>query len=670
MAGYEYGQVSEATKKIKMLVERVADLGSSESQDVDKARELLQLIDGECYDVDDVFVAAAKSLLEDIVADGRIDSKERMLLKSLSDTLNNPISGEVPEEIAGASFVFTGDFAVEGGKDTAKEMARAAGGLVKSSVSKRTGYVVVGAKGSSAWAFDTFGTKIMKALELRLTGKSDVKIISEDAFVKAVKERSPDALEVMEKKSKRFEQQWSSAKVVGRDFEGLTDGQQRVFDLVKQGRNVYLTGLGGTGKSYVLERIIGWARGADKNVIVCAPTGIAALNVGGSTIHRVLGIGPNKILQNPIPYIPNGSPLSECDLMVVDEISMCRMDLFDYLSKALGKAAAWRKEKGKTRCQLVAVGDFCQLPPVVQKRERSLLDAQYGADVRGAYPFMGTEWGSWDFEKIELTEAVRQRDADFVAALNACRVGDIKGVRWIEQHAAKRPDEKAITLCGTNSQASQVNSRHLASLESDPITYHASVDGEVADQDMQTSQTLTLKAGARVMALVNQSESTYMNGTLGTIVDCRKDGVVVDFDSSGRSFVSAHTWEVTKPVLENGRTRSQTIGTFRQVPLKLAWAITIHKAQGQTFDSATIYPKCWESGQLYTALSRLTSVEGMYLAHEVSDDFLQTSPDVLAFLDGNYCGPFSRGDAENRECSERRESERNDAKGESPSVVQ
>ena len=119
----------------------------------------------------------------------------------------------------------------------------------------------------------------------------------------------------MEKKSKRFEQQWSSAKVVGRDFEGLTDGQQRVFDLVKQGRNVYLTGLGGTGKSYVLERIIGWARGADKNVIVCAPTGIAALNVGGSTIHRVLGIGPNKILQNPIPYIPNGSPLSECDLM-------------------------------------------------------------------------------------------------------------------------------------------------------------------------------------------------------------------------------------------------------------------------------------------------------------------------------------------------------------------
>jgi len=668
MAGYEYGQVSEATKKTKMLVERVADLGSSESQDVAKARELLRLIEDEHCDVDDVFVASAKNLLEDIVADGQIDPKERVLLKSLSDTLNDPISDEVPEEIAGSSFVFTGDFVVEGGKDTAKEMTRAAGGLVKSGVSKKTDYVVVGGEGSSAWAFGTFGTKIMKALELRLTGKSDVKIISEDAFVRAVEERSPDAAEVVEKKSERFEQQWSSAKVVDRGFEGLTDGQQRVFDLVKQGHNVYLTGLGGTGKSYVLGKIIEWAQRADKNVIVCAPTGIAALNVGGSTIHRVLGIGPNKILQNPIPYIPDGSPLPKCDLMIVDEISMCRMDLFDYLSKVLDKVVACRKEEGKPRCQLVVVGDFCQLPPVVRKEEKPILDARYGFDVRGAYPFMGTEWDSWGFEKIELTEAVRQRDADFVAALNACRVGDIKGVKWIKRHAAKLPAEKAITLCGTNSQAGQVNSRHLALLESNPATYHASVDGEVVEQDMQTSQALTLKVGARVMALVNQSESTYMNGTLGTVVDCKKDGVVVDFDDSGRSFVGEHTWEVTKPVLENGRTRGQTIGTFRQIPLKLAWAITIHKAQGQTFCSATIYPKCWENGQLYTALSRLTNVEGMYLAYEVSDDFLQTSSDVLAFLDGNYCRPFSGADAESKACSERDESKCDDVKRELPSA--
>jgi hypothetical protein len=404
---------------------------------------------------------------------------------------------------------------------------------------------------------------------------------------------------------------------------------------VRAGQNIYLSGLGGTGKSYILERIIEWARGTGKQVIVCAPTGIAALNIGGSTIHRTLGIGPDKPLQiNPYPYIPDSSPLLNCDLMIVDEISMCRLDLFDYLSSVLKKAAAKRREEGKGCCQLVVVGDFCQLPPVITKADRKILEEKYGFDVKGGYPFMGKEWSSWGFEKIELTEAIRQRDSQFVAALNACRVGDLKGVRWIVAHSAKSPNKDAIILCGHNAKANEENAQRLNGLPGKAHTYLGEQSGDVTSQDRPTELRLILKPGARVMALVNQSEMTYMNGTLGTVVECQERGTVVDFDKLGRSFVTNHKWEITRPILVNGKTSVETIGSFEQLPLKLAWAITIHKAQGQTFDSATVYPSCWDYGQLYTALSRLTKVENLYLAHPVNDKFLVTSQDVLDFLKG------------------------------------
>ncbi len=384
--------------------------------------------------------------------------------------------------------------------------------------------------------------------------------------------------------------------------------------------------------------MINWAKATGLEVLVCAPTGIAALNVGGSTIHRTLGIRPERTLEiDPYPYIPEDSPLLKCDLMIVDEISMCRLDLFDYLSSVLRKAAGIRAAEGKACCQLVVVGDFCQLPPVTTDAEKPILKEKYGFDIRKGYPFMGREWRSWEFEKVELTEAIRQRDSSFVAALNACRVGDTKGVRWIEEHAAKTPMKNAIILCGTNEQADGENRKRLEELQGEARVYACAITGEVTKRDMPTAQRLILKPGARVMALVNVSKTSYMNGSLGTVVSCDSDMVTVDFDDIGASEVPRHKWEITVPKLVDGKTKHEVIGTFEQIPLKLAWAITIHKAQGQTFDSALVYPRCWEEGQLYTALSRLTSIEGLCLAHPCSDAFLLASPDVIDFLEDNYC---------------------------------
>ena len=145
--------------------------------------------------------------------------------------------------------------------------------------------------------------------------------------------------------------------------------------------------------------------------------------------------------------------------------------------------------------------------------------------------------------------------------------------------------------------------------------------------------TLMIKLGARVMALVNDSPKTYMNGSLGKAVECKKDSVVVDFDGLGKAEIGYHNWDITMPKLVDDRIKYEIIGTFSQIPLRLAWAITIHKSQGQTFDAATVYPRCWEAGQLYTALSRLTHVGGLHLAERCRDAYLITSPDVVAFLD-------------------------------------
>ena len=637
--GYEYGQTSERTRKIRSLMEELAALAAREDASAEEVSALLARTNRDFARVDDVFVNAARDLLTQIVADGSVSDEERRLLAQLADTYENPISEEPIAQVEGRRFVLTGDFKTPGGKEGVADMIEAAGGRVtKSPPSKATSYVVVGALGSEAWAFGSYGQKVKRALDLRLSGQSEVQVVSEDALMSYFERNNAEVFDMAAEKADRFERQWVSARSVTRDFQGLTDGQRQAYDAVVAGENVYLSGVGGTGKSYVLNRIIAWAAASEQNVVVCAPTGIAALNVGGCTIHRALGIRPESTLERD-PYDPDvplreDSPLAACDLMIVDEISMCRLDLFDYLSAVLFKAADIRETQGKKPCQLVVVGDFSQLAPVLPREERSMLNELYGYDVRGGYPFMGLYWDKWNFRHVELTEAIRQRDVNFVAALNACRVGDTAGVRWIERRAAKTCPDNAIILCGTNAQAEQENQKRLDALPGWPWVYRAAVEGTVERGDMPTAEDLALKPGARVMALANRSDGGYMNGSLGTVVECLEDGVRVNFDGGSTLKVAPYEWDVTRPGALGGKTSMETIGSFTQIPLKLAYAITIHKAQGQTFEAVSVYPDCWDEGQLYTALSRATDVSGLHLAQPCPDGSLVTSQDVIDFQEG------------------------------------
>ena len=241
---YGYGQTSERTQRVKSLIGDVSELAFAQGFDIEEANVLLDVIARDFPDGEEVLVSALRTLLEQAVKDGSIDDRERGLIADLARAMTNPISDEPVVQVEGKRVVLTGDFSTDGGKATVKKMIQSAGGTVTGSVSGKTDYVGVGSEGSSAWAFGNYGRKVKDALNLQLTGRGKVKVVTEGALMSFFEENDDKAMGVLERQRERFHEQWSSAQVVRADFEGLTAGQQKVLDLVKAGRNVYLTGLG------------------------------------------------------------------------------------------------------------------------------------------------------------------------------------------------------------------------------------------------------------------------------------------------------------------------------------------------------------------------------------------------------------------------------------------
>lgn len=407
----------------------------------------------------------------------------------------------------------------------------------------------------------------------------------------------------------------------------LKPSQKTAFDLMRSGKNVFLSGEAGTGKSYVLRHFLDSV--TKSKVIVCAPTGIAAINVDGATIHRTFKAPIGPVLSDPVS-VPD--VVLEADIVIIDEISMCRCDLFDYVAKTIIKA----EEMSGRKKQLIVVGDFYQLPPVITDKDREMLEIAEG------FAFQAKLWTHFNFEKVVLTEVVRQgEDVDFVTNLNGIRKGDSSCLNWIGENASKK-ENKGIHLCSTNKTASDINSQAMRKLKGKTRKYESIEQGEVTENDRATSQELNLKLGTRVMMLVNDKEDKYQNGSLGTILELERDSITVELDNGGTIVVERHKWEITKYEVttktnEKGKLikkiEQRVIGTFTQFPVKVAYAITIHKSQGQTYDSVNLHPNCFAAGQLYVALSRVKSIKGLHLVSPLKDDYLITSQAVLNFYE-------------------------------------
>ncbi|MDT5287206.1 MAG: hypothetical protein QOF88_2095, partial [Mycobacterium sp.] len=420
----------------------------------------------------------------------------------------------------------------------------------------------------------------------------------------------------------------------------LTDEFKNALALLSGGRHVFLTGKAGTGKSTLIRRFIAET---DRNVVVVAPTGIAALNVDGYTIHRLFSFSTTTSLDDVRTgrYYPGrfAKILGSLHTLIVDEASMVRADLFDQVAAALER---FGPVPGAPfgGVQIVLVGDLYQLPPVVHEAEAAYLNARYATP----YFFSADSFRSEEFPTVALTTVFRQQGDDrMTAILNEIREGVLVGHARDQLNArtdrdfVPPDDEFWLTLAPTNRLVTARNRQRLERLPGDEITYLARRSGDLSLFDPPVEDELRFKVGAQIMMLNNDQFDRWVNGTLGRVTAARMDDglvVTVEFTNGDAADVRPFTWEATRPVVDGGSLRREVIGTYTQLPFKLAWAITIHKSQGQTLERMVVDLSggMFSFGQLYVALSRCTSMSGLVLKRPVLPKDLRTDKRVVRFL--------------------------------------
>ena len=411
----------------------------------------------------------------------------------------------------------------------------------------------------------------------------------------------------------------------------------------KTGKSVFLTGKAGTGKTTFLRDVV---QNSSKRVVVVAPTGIAAINAGGVTVH--------SFFQLPLhPYIPGAkveskfafskekrSIIRTIDILVIDEISMVRCDLLDAIDSVLRRFRDRNKPFGGV--QLLMIGDLQQLTPVVTDEEADLLSRYYSTP----YFFGSHALSLVDYVTIELKQIFRQQDEMFVSILNEVRSGRPSASAIAELNKRYIPDfnpdqeDGYIRLATHNSTANLYNEQQLEMLEGEIHRFDASVSGTFPEYSYPTEVSLELKAGAQVMFVKNDPscEKRYYNGKIGHIEEFLEDMILVKCPGEDELIaVERLEWENTKYVINEQTQEMETEvqGVFSQYPLKLAWAITIHKSQGLTFDKAIIDAAAsFASGQVYVALSRCRTLEGMVLATPLRQSAVMTDLRVEDYIEG------------------------------------
>lgn len=398
-------------------------------------------------------------------------------------------------------------------------------------------------------------------------------------------------------------------------------------------RNIFLTGQAGTGKTTLIKKFIE----ENPNTIVCAPTGVAAVNAGGDTMHKVFSIPVPAYGASISKVTPSKlKELMLADNIIIDEISMCRNDVFSFAIKVLRKA---EKLKGK-KIRLIVVGDFSQLPPVVSKNDVKYLK-KFKYDESG-YVFTTTEWKTLNFKIIELTEVYRQENQEFIDNLNKARIHDISCIPYFNQflltNSSKKEDD-LIYICGTNAEADRLNKEYLDNLDGIPVAYQAEKKGRCGNTNID--DIILLKENARVYFTINdQIYNKYQNGTFGIVKSLNEKYVDVEIlnNQNKKEIISVypHKYSIYSYKVKNNNLTKEEIGSISQIPLKLAKAITIHKSQGKTFYNVILSPQIFAPGQLYVALSRVRSPEGFFLQEPILEEYLKIDKKVEEFYKNGY----------------------------------
>ena len=409
--------------------------------------------------------------------------------------------------------------------------------------------------------------------------------------------------------------------------------------------SVFLTGKAGTGKSTFLKYI---CANTKKNYVVLAPTGIAAVNVGGQTMHSFFRIPFKPLLPDDPDFAvkrlrerlkypkPLCKLIKKLDLIIIDEISMVRADIIDFMDKVLRVYSNNMREPfgGK---QLLLVGDIFQLEPVVTADMRDVLRKYYP----NSYFFNALAFREFSLVPIELRKIYRQKDSNFISLLDRVRVGkptanDIATLNARVGATSGNNNSKMVMQLATRRDiVDSVNEQQLEQLPSKEIIYEGLIKGEFPEKSLPTSLELVIKVGAQVVFLKNDIDKRWVNGTIGKVYKATKNRIEIELENGTRHEVEPEIWRniVYEYDEETHRVIEKEIGSFTQYPLKLAWALTIHKSQGLTFNNVIVDfgQGAFSSGQSYVALSRCTSLDGLVLKSNLNHRDVFVNPSIVQY---------------------------------------
>ncbi len=415
----------------------------------------------------------------------------------------------------------------------------------------------------------------------------------------------------------------------------------RTLELLENtSKHVFITGKAGTGKSTFLDY---FRTHTAKRVVVLAPTGVAALNVRGQTIHSFFGWKPHIAPQDIKPSKKLRELFSKIDMIIIDEISMVRADILDLIDITLRVNREGNGGVAFGGIQMVFIGDLYQLPPVLTNAEKPYFMERYSTPYFfGAQAFVDR---TFDMEFVEFETIYRQKDDVFIGLLNRIRNNtpestdiELLTSRMIEP---KRDEGFVITLATTNTIADRVNESEIETLPGKMISFEGEILGHFEAKNLPTDETLSLKIGAQIMFVANDSKGRWVNGTIGKILDFTTnakgdDCLKIITEDAEEYLVERYTWELYQYGLDEftGVPEAQVAGTFTQFPVRLAWALTIHKSQGKTFDRVIvdIGNGSFAHGQVYVALSRCRSLEGLYLKKRIEKRHIMMDYAVTRFV--------------------------------------
>lgn len=422
----------------------------------------------------------------------------------------------------------------------------------------------------------------------------------------------------------------------------LNEKQSYSIDVAKNGDNLFISGPGGVGKTTVVHNI----ERIDPNTVIACPTGIAALNAGGATIHSTFGLNIGYLNKNARSRVSKvAESLFANDTVkriILDEISMVRIDTYCAVDAQLRAIKGNRKPFGGL--QIIHSGDFYQIPPVLNDKsyEAQLFRDEFGDSL---FAFDSTPWEKAGTVTVELTEIMRQADPTFRFALNSIRVKDENYLRSLQflntigrRNRDMYADDDVLVLCTTNKDADAINQDRYAEVQGPEKWYNARVEGKVST--FPAERDLALKVGCQVLICANNKELGYVNGERGVVTHMSLESIRVETRTGMTYEVAKHEWVEYEYDVVNDNLVKTEVGKFTQFPLKLGWAVTIHKSQGMTLDKAAIYTGrgCFASGQLYVGLSRLKSLEGLIILQDLQPNEVIVDPRVVEFYRKNALG--------------------------------